>query len=237
MPVTKIPKVRTPKDFALKVPGIKVTKDKTLNYLSKMSRTKAVDEKSINNLLKLTKTSSIKRTNVKELNRAAKSTEDNFIMYKNLVKVISDKEEENQLVKYMTKLTGMSSIVNNKEDKSSEYLNNMLRMRDSKVFNAKLLKNTFKETRYNERSIEKLSKTLSSSRYLNNIAKMSRGGIIPKGYPRDSYLARLSSGERVIPPQKLDHLEPAGTNIHITLDGAIKNRDLALMIRRIKQMN
>jgi len=50
-------------------------------------------------------------------------------------------------------------------------------------------------------------------------------------------LARLSSGERVVPPQKLDHLEPARTNIHITLDGTIKNRDLALMIRRMQDMN
>jgi hypothetical protein len=101
-------------------------------------------------------------------------------------------------------------------------------------------KNIYKESRLNEKAIEKLSKTLVGSKYMANISRMSKlskGGIIPKGYPRDTYLARLSSGERVIPPQKLDHLEPANTNIHITLDGKVLNRDLALMIRRMYKFN
>jgi TP901 family phage tail tape measure protein len=101
-------------------------------------------------------------------------------------------------------------------------------------------KNIYKESRLNEKAIEKLSKTLVGSKYMANISRMSKlskGGIIPKGYPRDTYLARLSSGERVIPPQKLDHLEPANANIHITLDGKVLNRDLALMIRRMYKFN
>ena len=156
-----------------KVTGIKVTKDKTLNYLSKISRTKIVDERSVGHLLK-----SYKPRIGKE------KTFDNITKIK----------------------TGV-------------------------------FKNIYRESRLNEKSLEKLSKTLVSSKYLSNIAKMSRGGVIPEGYPRDTYLARLSSGERVVPPQKLDHLEPARTNIHITLDGTIKNRDLALMIRRMQDMN
>lgn len=159
-----------------KVPGIKVTKDKTLNYLSKISKTRVVDEKSFGSM---------------------------FRMFK--PKISREKAFDS-----ITKV------------KSSYF------------------KNIYKESRLNEKAIEKLSKTLVGSKYMANISRMSKlskGGIIPKGYPRDTYLARLSSGERVIPPQKLDHLEPANTNIHITLDGKVLNRDLALMIRRMYKFN
>lgn len=92
----------------------------------------------------------------------------------------------------------------------------------------------FRKTNKSDKSLSNNTKFLSS---LTNVIKMAKGGVVPKGYSNDSYPALLSSGERVLPPQELSHLEPAKTNINITLDGEIKNRDLALVIRRIQEMN
>lgn len=41
----------------------------------------------------------------------------------------------------------------------------------------------------------------------SSASKMAKGGIIPAGYPNDTYPALLSSGEKVIPPGKLGNLE------------------------------
>jgi len=40
--------------------------------------------------------------------------------------------------------------------------------------------------------------------------KMKEGGVVPPGYPNDTYPALLSSGERVTPPGRLDNLEQGG---------------------------
>lgn len=40
-----------------------------------------------------------------------------------------------------------------------------------------------------------------------SIPKMANGGIVPGGYPNDTYPALLTSGERVIPPGKLDEAQ------------------------------
>jgi hypothetical protein len=67
-------------------------------------------------------------------------------------------------------------------------------------------------------------------------AAMAHGGIVPAGYPNDSYPARLTSGEVVIPPGKLDSITGM-RNINITVDGKIKGKDLALALRRANSMN
>jgi len=46
---------------------------------------------------------------------------------------------------------------------------------------------------------------------LDDAAKMAGGGIVPPGYPNDTYPALLSSGERVTPPGKLNDVEFGGT--------------------------
>ena len=35
---------------------------------------------------------------------------------------------------------------------------------------------------------------------------MKEGGVVPAGYPNDTYPARLTSGETVIPPNKLGNI-------------------------------
>lgn len=68
-------------------------------------------------------------------------------------------------------------------------------------------------------------------------AGMAQGGIVPAGYPNDTYPARLTSGEMVIPPQKLDNIIAARKNFNITVDGKVSGKDLALVLRRATAMN
>ena len=57
----------------------------------------------------------------------------------------------------------------------------------------------------------------SGSKKGNNVAKMSRGGIIPAGFPNDTYPAFLESGEIVLPkPKRLPSIfesQAQGSNI------------------------
>ncbi len=64
---------------------------------------------------------------------------------------------------------------------------------------------------------------------------MAGGGIVPPGYPNDTYPARLSSGEMVVPPGQIGGL--AAQSIHITVDGRISGRDLVLALRRANISN
>ena len=65
------------------------------------------------------------------------------------------------------------------------------------------------------------------------IPKFKYGGVVPPGYPNDTYPALLSSGETVTPPGKLG----AG-KIHITVDGRVSGRDILLSATRaIEQEN
>lgn len=59
------------------------------------------------------------------------------------------------------------------------------------------------------------------------VPKLKDGGIIPPGYPNDTYPALLSSGERVTPPGKLG----AG-HLHITVDGRLSGRDIDMVLKR-----
>jgi hypothetical protein len=43
----------------------------------------------------------------------------------------------------------------------------------------------------------------------------AQGGIVPPGYPNDTYPARLSSGEMVIPAKKLPELQ--SKEIYVTM--------------------
>ena len=84
---------------------------------------------------------------------------------------------------------------------------------------------------------ERMAKMMQGSKYLNRMAKMSRSGSLPKTYMRDTHLARLSGKDKLVSPQRLEHLAPAEVNVNLTLDSKIKNRDIALLIRRMKNWN
>jgi len=50
-------------------------------------------------------------------------------------------------------------------------------------------------------------------------AKMAGGGIVPAGYPNDTYPALLTSGEAVIPPHKLKEQKPFSGRVVFDIEG------------------
>ncbi len=72
---------------------------------------------------------------------------------------------------------------------------------------------------------------LQSMNKAKNMAKMAKGGIVPSGYPNDSYPAMLSSGETVIPPHKLPEFERRITKIKLDGEWKVKGRDLYYVVK------
>jgi hypothetical protein len=68
-----------------------------------------------------------------------------------------------------------------------------------------------------------------SSGLMNQIPKMAQGGIVPRGYPNDSYPAMLSSGEMVVPPNKLPSNMGGGT-----LTARVSRGDLLFILEQGK---
>ncbi len=67
------------------------------------------------------------------------------------------------------------------------------------------------------------------------LPKFAEGGTVPPGYPNDSYPAMLTSGEKVIPPQKLDKISRSSNNIHVTVGGEISGENIRLMLKRVER--
>ncbi len=64
--------------------------------------------------------------------------------------------------------------------------------------------------------------------FLGFASPMATGGIVPSGYPNDSYPALLSSGEKVVPPGKL-----TGGKVVVEFGEArVRGRDILLSVRR-----
>jgi hypothetical protein len=61
-----------------------------------------------------------------------------------------------------------------------------------------------------------------------SVAKMAEGGVIPSGYPNDTYPALLTSGETVLPPGQLSLSR--GT-VNINLDAEVHGRKLKWVLR------
>jgi hypothetical protein len=45
----------------------------------------------------------------------------------------------------------------------------------------------------------------------------------------------LTSGEKVIPPQKLDKISRSSNNIHVTVGGEISGENIRLMLKRVER--
>lgn len=73
---------------------------------------------------------------------------------------------------------------------------------------------------------------------LANVAKinsvgMAYGGIVPPGYPNDSYPAMLTSGETVVPANKLPDFKRLGSSeINLNMDSIIRGQDLKVVLSR-----
>lgn len=66
-----------------------------------------------------------------------------------------------------------------------------------------------------------------------NIPGFAEGGIVPPGYPNDSYFARLSSGEAVIPLNKLNQY--GGGAVSVTGEFRLQGNDLVAAVVRNQQ--
>jgi TP901 family phage tail tape measure protein len=67
------------------------------------------------------------------------------------------------------------------------------------------------------------------------LPKMVLGGIVPQGYPNDSYPARLTSGEMVVPPMKLPEFERQEVNVNVTVEGKTRGQDLYYVIKEVER--
>jgi hypothetical protein len=67
----------------------------------------------------------------------------------------------------------------------------------------------------------------------NMVPGMKEGGIVPAGFPNDTYLARLSSGERVVPPHKLDQIGGGGVHVEVTVKGETRGDKLLYMLEKV----
>lgn len=61
---------------------------------------------------------------------------------------------------------------------------------------------------------------------------MANGGVVPPGYPNDSYPAMLSSNEIVVPPRKLAGLTTGGGSFTVDIRGKMKGSDIVFEMER-----
>lgn len=68
-----------------------------------------------------------------------------------------------------------------------------------------------------------------------SVPKLAQGGIVPPGFPNDTFPAFLTSGEAVIPLDKLNSMIGGGGEIRLTGTFGIKGEDLELSLERTRQ--
>jgi hypothetical protein len=68
--------------------------------------------------------------------------------------------------------------------------------------------------------------------YKASSAKMAAGGIVPPGFPNDSYNANLTSGEIVVPPGKLDGIMNQNSEWDKEVILRVKGYDLEAVLRK-----
>jgi TP901 family phage tail tape measure protein len=64
---------------------------------------------------------------------------------------------------------------------------------------------------------------------------MAMGGVVPAGYPRDTYPALLSSGEMVVPPHKLPEFENREMEVKVVVEGVTKGSDLYYVMKEVSR--
>ena len=64
---------------------------------------------------------------------------------------------------------------------------------------------------------------------------MNLGGVVPQGYPNDTYPANLTSKEMVIPPGKLPEFERQEVNVKVMVEGKIKGQDLYYTMKEVER--
>lgn len=70
---------------------------------------------------------------------------------------------------------------------------------------------------------------------INKMPAFSQGGIVPTGYPNDSYPAMLTSGEIVTPPIKLPELTNQNIEVTVKIEGVAKGQDIYYVIKEVER--
>jgi TP901 family phage tail tape measure protein len=83
---------------------------------------------------------------------------------------------------------------------------------------------------YGSAALKKSSDTRSATREAPGFAM---GGIVPPGYPNDSYPAMLTSGEAVIPAKKLPEFTKEKVDLNVTVQGVVRGSDLHYIIKEV----
>ena len=124
------------------------------------------------------------------------------------------------------------------------------RMTNGNIGNSQVLEKVVRMKRTNDKSLEYLTrisrgtemteKILAGADYFPSVAKMAGGGMVPPGYPNDSFPAFLSSGEHVLPNNirtGIKNIEQRPQKIEVIIDGKISGKDLVLALRRANLMS
>lgn len=65
---------------------------------------------------------------------------------------------------------------------------------------------------------------------------LAEGGIVPQGYPNDTYPARLTSGEVVVPPGKLDSIVGKGNNaVDVYVHGEVEGDKIVYIVDEVRR--
>jgi hypothetical protein len=79
---------------------------------------------------------------------------------------------------------------------------------------------------------------IAAGQILMNLAKgptgLANGGLIPSGYPNDSYPAMLSSNEAVIPLDKYE-FNGGNTNINVQIEGVARGEDIYYVVKEVER--
>jgi hypothetical protein len=84
-------------------------------------------------------------------------------------------------------------------------------------------------------SMKKAADIMGTGGLMKGFGFFQEGGVVPPGYPNDSYPAMLTSGERVVPPDDLDQDKMLGGGKGIPLYGVLRGEDLYLMTETYKR--
>jgi TP901 family phage tail tape measure protein len=64
---------------------------------------------------------------------------------------------------------------------------------------------------------------------------MATGGMVPAGFPNDSFPAMLTSGETVIPLNKLGKFTGNGQEINVTVEGVTRGTDIHYIVKEVER--
>lgn len=80
------------------------------------------------------------------------------------------------------------------------------------------------------------SKFGSLFKSFSGIPGLAEGGVVPSGYPNDTYPARLTSGEVVVPPDKLSTIMNSGNGQQVFIPSVtLRGEDLVIAFKRAEK--